>query len=77
MDEEFTDYLNEDWPLENCPECGKFLYDIEFDMQYCDSCGWNEAHVKTTCPECGNDLCEFDFDYQICSRCGWDGSENE
>lgn len=74
MDEEFTDYSNEDGPLENCPECGKLLCDIEFDMQYCDSCGWKEARVETACPECGHDLDEVDFDYQICSRCGWDGN---
>lgn len=41
MDEEFVDYLNEDGPFENCPECGKGLGDIEFDMQYCEFCGWN------------------------------------
>lgn len=60
MDEEFTDYLNEYGPLESCPECGKGLGDIEFDMQCCDSCGWQEARVETACPECGHDLDEVE-----------------
>ena len=61
-------------PFENCPECLNGLSDIEYDLQYCDSCGWQEARVETACPECGHDLDEVDFDYQICSRCGWDGN---
>ncbi len=40
MDEEFEDYLNEEGPLEDCPECGRLLRDTELDLQYCESCGW-------------------------------------
>lgn len=33
--------LEENEPCSNCPECGKFLYDIEYDLQFCERCGWN------------------------------------
>lgn len=30
-----------DGPFENCPECLNGLSDIEYDLQYCESCGWD------------------------------------
>ena len=28
-------------PFDYCPECGRCLCDIEYDMQFCESCGWD------------------------------------
>ena len=39
-DIEYDDKLPEG-VYENCPICGQFLDDVDFDFQICHHCGWN------------------------------------
>lgn len=42
MEDNYIDDLSDNEPCQSCPECGKSLIDIEYDMQFCENCGWEE-----------------------------------
>lgn len=39
------DQFHDDDIFDNCPECGRRLYEFEYDAQCCRACGWGGCEI--------------------------------